>query len=206
MVLRSARTWFLAAAAVHVVRYALLVYYAERVTPWWVEAASTALVWVVGLVALVAGAAAVVTVTAWLVESRRRVFAPGGDPRRPVAVWAGCLIPVVTYLRAPVYLEELRRASPRAPSRNGVRTWWAAWVVNGVVALLAFWRGTVDGPQAAADTVLLTALAALAGAWAIRETQVVARGLDERSPQAARRFVVRGAGDSSAERESEYIR
>lgn len=197
----AAATWFAAAAVAHGLRYAALAWYADRVTPWWVEAVTSAVVWVAGVVAIAVGVVAAVAATAWLVEARRRVYAPGTDPRRRAGLWFGCLVPVVNWFRVPVYLEELRRASPRAPGRSGLRRWWVAVAVNGMAVGLALWRGTGDGLQAAADTVLLTALAALAAVWAARETRTVMRSFDEPSPRFTRRLLPRGIVNTSPARE-----
>lgn len=200
-ILGVAGTWFAAAAVAHGLRYAALAWYDARLAPWWVEAVTTALVWVAGVVALAVGVAAAVAATAWLVETRRRVYAPGPDPRSRADLWLGCLLPVVNWLRIPVYLEELRRASPRAPGRPTLRRWWAAFAVNGAMVLLALWRGSGQGPQAAADTVLLTAVAALAAVWAVRETRAVMRCFDDPPPRFTRRLLARGIVDASAVRE-----
>lgn len=200
-VLRVAWTWLLATAAFHGLRYAVLAWYADRVTPWWVEALTTVLVWVAGTVAVAVGVAAAVAATAWLVEMRRRAYAPGTDPRRRIEVWIGTLLVVVTYFRTPVYLEELRRASPRGPDRARLRRWWVAWLANGVALALALWRGAAEGPQAAADTVLLTAVAALVAAWAVHESRTVMRSFADPSPRFTRRPYVRGIVNSSTVRE-----
>src|SRR5699024_8549869 len=155
-ILGASAAWFLAAAVAHGLRYLALAWYADRVAPWWIESVTTALVWVSGTVAVAVGVVAAVVATGWLVEARRRAFAPGPDPRRRLEVWLGTLVPVVTYLRTPVYLEEFRRASTRAPSRAALRRWWAVWLLNGAVVTLALWRGSAEGPQAAAETVVLT--------------------------------------------------
>lgn len=199
--LPAARAWLTAAAVVHLLRYAVLAWYSDRLAPWWVDAGTTALVWVAGTVALAVGAAAAVAATAWLVEARRAAYAPGRDPRRAAELWAGCLLPVVTWVRTPVHLEELRRASARAPSADRLRRWWAAWLVNGLAVAVAVSRSTADGPQAAADTVLLTALAAAAGAWVAAETLAVTRSFGDPLPRFTRRFLVRGIVDASAARE-----
>ena len=201
-VVRVAGAWFVAAALAHVVRYGVLVWFSDRLAPWWVEAVTTALVWVTSLVAIGVAVAAAVTATAWLVETRRGAYAPGPDPRRRAGMWVGCLLPVVVLVRAPVYLEELRRASGRAPSRSALRRWWVAFAVNGALVLLALWRGSGDGPQAAADAVLLTALAALAAVWTARETRIVMRGFSPPSPRFTRRLLVKGiVGSSPADEE-----
>jgi hypothetical protein len=200
-IVTAAGTWFAATAVAHGIRYATLAWYDERLAPWWVEAVTTALVWVAGVVAIAVGAAAAVAATAWLVETRRLVYEPARDPRRRADLWLGSLVVVVNWARLPVYLEELRRASPRAPGRSALLRWWAAFTVNGVLVLAAVWRGTGDGPQAAADTVLLTALAALAAVWAARETRAVMRSFSEPSPRFTRRLLARGIVGSSAARE-----
>ncbi len=190
--LGAAGTWAAAAAVAHGLRYAALAWFDDRLAPWWVEALTTALVWVAGVVAIAVGVAAAVSATAWLVEKRRGVYAPVPDPRRRAGLWLGCLLPVVNWFRIPVYLEELRRASPRAPTRAALGRWWAVVAVNGAAVALAVWRGTGEGPQAAADTVLLTALAALAAVWAMRETRAVMRSFDDPSPRFTRRLLPQG--------------
>lgn len=199
-ILQVAQTWFVGTAVFHGLRYAVVAWYADRLAPWWLEAVTTALVWVSGTVALVLGACAAIAATAWLVEARRRAYAPGADPRRRIEVWLGSLLVVVTYLRTPVYLEELRRALPRAPDRAVVRRWWLVWLLNGVLVALAVWRGTADGPQAAADTVLLTTVAALSAAWAVQRTRVVMGSFSDPSPRFTRRLLARGIVNSSASR------
>lgn len=200
-IVSAARSWFIATAVAHGLRYAALAWYADRLAPWWLEAVTTALVWVSGIVAIAVGVAAAVTATAWLVETRRRVYAPVPDPRSRAGLWAGCLVAVVNFVRVPVYLEELRRASSRAPSRTELRRWWAAWFVNALAVVVAVWRGTGEGPQAAADTVLLTALAALAAVWAVTETRAVMRSFSDPSPGFTRRFIPGGIVKASATRE-----
>lgn len=190
--LGAAGSWFAAAAVAHGLRYAALAWYDERLAPWWLEALTAALVWVTGVVAIAVGVAAAVAATAWLVEKRRRVYAPAPDPRRRAGLWLGCLLPVVNWFRTPVYLEELRRASSRAATRSELRRWWVVLASNGAAVALALWRGTGEGPQAAADTVLLTALAALAAVWAVRETRSVMRSFDDPSPRFTRRLLAQG--------------
>ncbi|PTM88010.1 uncharacterized protein DUF4328 [Dietzia psychralcaliphila] len=197
----AAGTWFAVAAVVHGLRYAVLAWYSDRLAPWWVEATTTALVWVAGVVAIAVGVAAAVAATAWLVEARRRVYSPVPDPRRRAGLWIGCLLPVINWFRIPVYLEELRLASTRASSRSELRRWWVAVAVNGVAVALALWRGTGEGSQAAADTVVLTALAAAAAVWAARETRTVMRSFDEPSPRFTHRLLPRGIVNTSPARE-----
>ncbi|WP_253919070.1 DUF4328 domain-containing protein [Dietzia psychralcaliphila] len=197
----AAGTWFAVAAVVHGLRYAVLAWYSDRLAPWWVEATTTALVWVAGVVAIAVGVAAAVAATAWLVEARRRVYSPVPDPRRRAGLWIGCLLPVINWFRIPVYLEELRLASTRAPARSELRRWWVAVAVNGAAVALALWRGTGEGSQAAADTVVLTALAAAAAVWAARETRTVMRSFDEPSPRFTHRLLPRGIVNTSPARE-----
>ena len=194
-ILAASAAWFLAAAVAHGLRYLALAWYADRVAPWWIESVTTALVWVTCLVAIAVGLGAAVCAIAWLVQTRRRVYEPGTDPRSRVGLWAGSLVVVVNFFRLPVYLEELRRASPRAPTRSALRRWWAVWAVNICAVALALWRGSGDGPQAAADTVLLTAVAALTAAWAIRETRSVMESFNDPSPRFTRRFIAAGIVD-----------
>lgn len=197
-ILGAAAAWLLAGATAHLLRYLALAWYADRVAPWWIEAVTTALVWVTGVVAIAVTISGAICATAWLVQARRRAYAPGTDPRSRVGLWAGSLVVVVNFFRLPVYLEELRRASPRAPTRSALRRWWAVWAVNAVAVVVALWRGTGDGPQAAADTVLLAAVAALTAAWAVRETRGVMRSFSDPSPRFTRRFIAAGIVDSES--------
>lgn len=199
-IMRAAGAWFAATAVAHGLRYAALAWYADRLAPWWIEAVTTALVWVTGIVAIAVGVAAAITATAWLVETRRRAYAPVPDPRSRAGLWAGALLVVVNFFRLPVYLEELRRASDRAPSRSDLRRWWAAWGVNALAVALALWRGSGEGSQATADTVLLTALAALAAVWTARETRSVMGSFTDPSPRFTRRFLPAGIVEASATR------
>ena len=73
----------------------------------------------------------------------------------------------------------------------------------GTATRLAGWRfliRTGDRSVAAADTVLLTALAALAAAWAVRETRGVMRSFSDPSPRFTRRFIAAGILEASATR------
>ena len=196
-ILTSAYAWLIATAIAHGLRYLALAFYADRVAPWWIDALTTALVWVTGVVSLVVVACAAVTATAWLVRTRRRVFEPGTDPRSTPALWLGSLVVVVNFFRLPVYLEELRRAATRAPTRTALRRWWATWALNVVAVAVAFWRSTGDGPQAAADTVLLTTLAALTAAWTVHRTRSVMRSFDDPSPRFTQRFIAAGIVNGS---------
>lgn len=197
-IMRAAGTWFAASAVAHGLRYAVLAWYADRLAPWWLEAVTTALVWVTGIVAVAVGIAAAVTATAWLVETRRRVYEPGRDPRSRAGLWIGSLVVVVNLFRLPVYLEELRRAATRPPARSDLLRWWLVFALNGLLVAVALWRGTGEGPQAAADTVLFTALAALAAVWVARETRTVMRSFDGPSPRFTRRFISAGIVKASA--------
>ena len=199
-ILGTAAAWLLATAVAHLLRYLALAWYADRVAPWWIEAVTTALVWVTGIVAIAVTVSAALCATAWLVHARRRVYAPGTDPRSRVGLWAGSLVVVVNFFRLPVYLEELRRASPRAPTRTALLRWWAVWGLNILAVAVALWRGAGEGPQAAADAVLLAAVAALTAAWAVRETRSVMRSFNDPSPRFTRRFIAAGIVGTSASR------
>lgn len=199
-ILGAAGAWLLATAVAHGLRYIALAWYADRVAPWWIEAVTSALVWVTGIVAIAMGACAAIAATAWLVQERRRAYEPGTDPRSKLRLWLGGLVVVVNFFRLPVYLEELRRASPRAPTRSALRRWWGVWAVNVLAVAVALWRGSADGPQAAADAVLLTAIAALTAAWALRETRGVMKSFGEPPPGFTRRLIPAGMVDSSASR------
>ncbi|MCE9516614.1 MAG: DUF4328 domain-containing protein [Mycobacterium sp.] len=133
------------AAAAHVLRYLLLLI--NRTT-----------------IAAVIAAAAVST--SWLIGRRAAVFGSHGldDPRPEWALWAGCLIPVVNLVWAPVFVIELARAEhSQSRLKTPVLTWWIAWVFSTGICLWATWTSGATEPQGVADNTVMEIIAYLAG-------------------------------------------
>ena len=191
--------WSVATAVLHLIRYLTLVVFAERVVPLWWEVATESFVWVFGVCNCLLAVVTVVAMTAWLVECRRLTYGPRGsgprsDPRPGASLWAGCLLPGVNLVLPPVFLHELAAdAAEVAPgARARINRWWLVWLLDAAMVTAASWRAAADGPQAAADAVLLTALACLVAAWAAVESRAVMRCFDDTCPRFTRRFIVRG--------------
>lgn len=194
--------WSVATAVIHLIRYLTLAVFADRAVPMWWEVATGSFVWVFGVCDCLLGVATIVCLTAWVVERRHRTYGPDGpiphpDPRSPLVVWGGCLLPVVNLLVPPVLLHELAAdADDVAPRVHAAITrWWLVWVLDVALVAAASWRAAAHGPQAAADAVLLTALACLVAAWAARQSRAVMRCFDGTCPRFTRRFIVRGIVD-----------
>src|SRR5699024_12419237 len=66
-ILGSAQVWLIGAAIAYGLRYAAVVWYADRVAPWWIEAVTPAPVCVSGPDAVAVGVAAAVVAADWLV-------------------------------------------------------------------------------------------------------------------------------------------
>lgn len=154
------------AAAAHVLRYLLLLI--NRTTLLHPLVANGTLL--VGILASLAAIAAVIAAaavsTSWLIGRRAAVFGSHGldDPRPEWALWAGCLIPVVNLVWAPVFVIELARAEhSQSRLKTPVLTWWIAWVFSTGICLWATWTSGATEPQGVADNTVMAIIAYLAG-------------------------------------------
>ena len=104
-----------AAAFVHLVRYALLIVNRSVLLNPWVAGAATWLGVGVSVVAMFMVVASAVVLTNWLIGRRAAAFAYRGqpDPRRVWALRAGCLVPLVNLVWAPVFVIELAGVEER---------------------------------------------------------------------------------------------
>ncbi len=157
---------FALAAAAHVLRYLLLLI--NRTTLLHPLVANGSLL--VGVLASLAAIAAVIAAaavsTSWLIGRRTAVFGSHGldDPRPEWALWAGCLIPVVNLVWAPVFVIELARAEHSwSRLKTPVMTWWIAWVFSTGICLWAIWTSGATEPQGVADNTVTVIIAYLAG-------------------------------------------
>lgn len=165
--LLSAATIFGLAAAIHIVRYALLLINRTSLLPPLVAGAALWLGVLISLAAIVAVILTAVVTTSWLIARRAAVYEHLGqdDPRPAWALWAGCLIPVVNLVWAPVYVLELAHAEQtQARLRGPITAWWVAWVVSTAVSIFAIATSFTNKPQGIADNTVWVIVAYLLGA------------------------------------------
>jgi Domain of unknown function (DUF4328) len=154
------------AAVAHVLRYILLIVNRDILLR---PVIADAAVWF-GVAASVAALAAVIgcgmVLTRWLIARRAAVFAHlrRDDPRSAGALWAGCLVPVVNLVWAPVFVIETAAAEGiDARLRKPITVWWVLWLLGTVVAVFAIATSfTTDGQGIADNTVTATVAYVLA--------------------------------------------
>lgn len=157
---------FALAAGVHAVRYLLLLINRTTLLPPFIAIGSLLSGILISLVAIVAVIATAVTLTSWLIDRRAAAFAAHGqpDPRSVRALWAGCLIPGVNLVWAPVFVLELVHAERcQARQRGPVALWWIAWAVSFVICGWAIWTSRATDAQGIADNTVTVIVAYLAG-------------------------------------------
>ena len=168
--LLSAITIFGLAAAVHIVRYVLLLINRTTLLPPLVAGAALWLGVLASLAAIVAVILAAVVSTSWLVTRRAAVYHHLGqdDPRPAWALWAGCLVPVVNLVWAPVYVIELAAAEQtHARLRGPITAWWIAWILSTAVSIFGIATSFTTRPQGIADNTVTVIVAYLLGAGAL---------------------------------------
>ena len=159
---------FALAALAHVLRYLLLLINRTRLLPPLVAHGTLLMGVLVSLAAMVAVIVTAAVMTSWLIGRRAAVFRFHGhdDPRSEWELWAGCLIPVVNLVWAPVFLIELARAEQsQARLRGPIVGWWIGWIFSTLISAWAIWTSSATDPQAIADntgTVIIAYLAGLA--------------------------------------------
>jgi len=166
----AAAVVFALAASAHVLRYLLLLI--NRTTLLHPLVANGALLMgiLASLAAIAAAIAAAAVSTSWLIGRRAAVFGSHGldDPRPEWALWAGCLVPVVNLVWAPVFVIELARAEhSQSRLKTPVMTWWIAWVFSTGICLWATWTSGATEPQGVADNTVMVIIAYLAGLTAL---------------------------------------
>lgn len=155
------------AAAAHVLRYLLMLVNRTALLPPFVAVGSLIVGALASLAAIVAVIVAAVVSTAWLVGRRKSAFAVHGqdDPRSELALWVGCLVPVVNWFYAPLFALELAQAEGcRERQNRPVALWAIGWIVATLICAWATWTGLrAKELQAAADNTVTTIAAYLAG-------------------------------------------
>lgn len=165
--LLSAVTIFGLAAAIHIVRYVLLLINRTSLLPPLVAGAALWLGVLASLAAIVAVILTAVVTTSWLIARRAAVYRHLGqeDPRPTWALWAGCLIPLVNLVWAPVYLIELAHAEQsEARLRGPITAWWVTWVVSTGISIFGIATSFTTLPQGIADNTVTVIIAYLLGA------------------------------------------
>ncbi|MGY4708112.1 DUF4328 domain-containing protein [Mycolicibacterium sp. CBM1] len=165
--LLSAVAVFGLAAAIHIVRYILLLINRTSLLPPLVAGAALWLGVVVSLAAIVAVILTAVVATSWLIARRAAVYAHLGqeDPRPTWALWAGCLVPLANLVWAPVYLIELAHAEDsQARLRGPITAWWVVWVLSTAVSIFGITTSFTTEPQGIADNTVTVIIAYLLGA------------------------------------------
>ncbi|MEE6136282.1 DUF4328 domain-containing protein [Mycobacterium sp. 050128] len=183
-----------AAALVYVARYVLLVYNRKTLLNSIVATAADWLGDLASVAALVALITSGVFLIRWLIARRAAVFAHYGlaDHRSVTALWAGCAVPLVNLLWAPVYLIELAALEDHlARVRRPVVAWWIAWVFSYAVSIWAIVTSFATDPQGIANNTVLMVFGYLFAAATLAAVARIFEGF-ERKPVArpAHRWVV----------------
>ena len=174
----------IAAAVIHAIRYLLLVI--NRTTLLNPVVAWVA-VWggvVLSVAVLFAVIACAVITTGWLIKRRAAVFAHRGqsDPRSARALWAGCLIPVVNLVWAPVLVIETAMAEETYTRvRKPILVWALLWVLCTGVSIFAIATSFTTDAQGIADNTVTITFAYLLGAATVAALARVYFGF-ERKP------------------------
>ena len=182
------------AAFVHVVRYALLIVNRSMLLNKVVAFGATWSAVLVSVIALFMVVASVVVMTNWLIARRAAAFAHYGreDPRRPWALRAGCLTPLVNLVWAPVFVIELAGVEERLQwLRRPIVVWWAVWVLSTAVSVFSIATSFTQDVQGIADNTVTTIVAYLLALAALLLAMKVFLGF-ERQPveKPATRWVI----------------
>ncbi|MFE3257779.1 DUF4328 domain-containing protein [Nocardia sp. NPDC059229] len=191
---------FVFSALAELGRYSVLLRNRTRLIPPWLLWISDAAVTVSAVVALVLALVSAVALVGWLTETRRNAYASVGesDPRSLRALVLGCVVPIVNLVWPGIFLTEAARlrsavgADPRL--LRAVRIWWAAWLLDAVLVLVAILYRFASSLQVRADGVLAsmwTDLVAAGVAVASLGLVHAFAGLDLRGrPKTLRRWVI----------------
>ena len=184
------------ATLVYVVRYVLLVINRNTLLNSVLSFAANWLGVLASVAAIVAAGASWVMLTRWLIARRARAFSHYGlqDQRSVRALWAGCLVPLVNLLWAPVYVTELATIEEHhARLQRPIVQWWIAWVFSYAVSIFAIATSWATDARGIANNTVLMVVAYLLGAATLAAIARVFEGF-ERKPveRPAHRWVVAG--------------
>jgi hypothetical protein len=189
------------AALVHVLRYALLIVNRTVLLNKVVAFAATWLGVLASVIAFFMVVASVVVLTNWLIARRAAAFGHHrrSDPRRPSALRAGCLVPLVNLFWAPVYVIELAGVEERNGLRRPIAVWWIVWFFSTAVSIFSIATSFTQDPQGIADNTVTTIVAYLLALLTLRLAMKVFLGF-ERQPveRPAKRWVMVRDDDNDA--------
>lgn len=163
------------AAVVHIGQYALLIINRETLLNPWLAAAATLAGVVVSIAAMLLILASAVLLVRWLIARRSAAYEYYGETesRRPWTLWAGCLIPLVNLVWAPVFVIEAASVEDRySMLRKSIRVWWILWILSTAVSVFAMATSGAQSAQGIADntvTSIVAYLFALAAVFAIAQ-------------------------------------
>ncbi|MFV0493780.1 DUF4328 domain-containing protein [Mycobacterium sp.] len=197
-VLLATQMVFAAAALVYAGRYVLLIINRETLlnsvlaltADWMGIAASGA--------ALVAAAAAFVVLVQWLRARRAAAFSHHGllEHRTARRLWAGCLLPFVNLVMAPLYVIELALVEGHyRRMRKPIIAWWLIWVLSYAVSLFAIATCLSSDAQGIANNTVAVTIGYLVAGVTIAAVSRVFEGF-ERKPvvRPAHRWLVVESG------------
>lgn len=180
---------FSIAVVVFVVRYVLLVINRNTLLNSVVASASVWLGVLVSLAAIAAAGTTIVLLVRWLVARRAAAFMHQGLPERRSAreLWAGCLLPMVNLLWAPLYVIELALVEDRYTRlRRPIVVWWIVWIVSNAISMFAFATSWVTDAQGIANNTTMMVLAYLCAAAAVAAAARVFEGSSKSRSNAQR--------------------
>jgi hypothetical protein len=183
-----------AAAFVHLVRYILLIVNRSTLLNPWVAGAATWIGVGVSVIAVFMIVATAVVLTNWLIGRRTAAYAYRGrpDPRSAARLRAGCLVPLVNLVWAPVFVIELAEVEERLNwLRRHIAVWWLVWVASTAVSVFSMATSFATEAQAIADNTVTTTVAYLLALAAVLLVMKVFDGF-ERQPveKPSKRWVI----------------
>ncbi|MGE2716188.1 DUF4328 domain-containing protein [Mycolicibacterium litorale] len=151
-------------AAVHALRYLLLLINRTTLLNPLVAGAATWLGVALSVASAFLVVGSIVLLTNWLIARRGAAYGYRGqsDPREPLRIRLGCLVPFVNLFFAPVYTLELAAVENRTSTmRRPIIVWWILWVLSTVVSVFSIATSFTTDPQAIADNTVVTTIAYL---------------------------------------------
>ncbi|SEH57200.1 protein of unknown function [Mycolicibacterium rutilum] len=172
------------AALIHLVRYALLIVNRSVLLHPWIAAGATWLGVALSVLAVFMVLASLVVLANWLVARRAAAYAHRGttDPRPAWLLQAGCLVPFVNLLWAPVFAIELAGIEERLSwLRRPIVAWWVVWLASYALSIWSIATSFTTDAQGIADNTVTTTVAYLAALAALLLAAKVVEGF-ERQP------------------------
>lgn len=145
------------AVLLHVLRYVLLIINRGVLLHPLVAGAVTWLGVVASVAAFLTVIGCAVVLTRWLIARRAAAFRHSGrpDPRSGLALRAGCLIPIVNLVWAPLFVIELAVAENRwSRLHRPVLLWSVLWIVSTGVSIFATATSFTNDAQGIADNTV----------------------------------------------------